>query len=490
MSNSDQIRANRPQINISRRIRTLAVVSAISVLTAASGAATLTVGPSLIDFDYITITAAISAGVDGDIIEIAPGLYPENLLISGKDLTLINAGPGSVTVFGQGLNKCMLITGSTTDVVLEGITFTNGFSTTAGAGVSVEGGSNATIIDCIIENNTNTFRGGGLYMSGGGTVTNTIIRNNTSDENGGGVYLGGSASKIITNCTIEGNTGVEGGGLAYTMAGNMLDMSGCRFDDNTATSRGGAIAVLGTASTGIVDVEDCEFVANQANAGGAIWVSDNDVFRALNSIFINNNAVNDGGVTRNEQIFEAVNCTFSGNGVETDGVSDSFRGVRADSNTNLLNCIVTNDSATSHIGIGNFNPSHSLIPEGPTGMTDINGNFNADPMFNDPGMEDYSLMSGSPAIDAGDSRGEIGSPSIGEIFVLDVTTDHAGNVRNLDDESTPNTGISTWALCIDLGAYEFQPTNTPACAADLNDDGVLNFFDVSQFLTLFGAGCP
>jgi len=29
-----------------------------------------------------------------------------------------------------------------------------------------------------------------------------------------------------------------------------------------------------------------------------------------------------------------------------------------------------------------------------------------------------------------------------------------------------------------------------ACTADLNDDGMFNFFDVSAFLTSFNAGCP
>ena len=30
----------------------------------------------------------------------------------------------------------------------------------------------------------------------------------------------------------------------------------------------------------------------------------------------------------------------------------------------------------------------------------------------------------------------------------------------------------------------------PECLVDLNNDGVLDFFDISTFLTLFGAGCP
>jgi hypothetical protein len=123
-------------------------------------------------------------------------------------------------------------------------------------------------------------------------------------------------------------------------------------------------------------------------------------------------------------------------------------------------------------------------------MADSFGNFNADPMFADPMNGDYSLLAGSPAIDAGNSRGMLGSPSIGIIDVLDLDTDLAGNVRNLDDPDTANTGVSTWELCVDLGAYEYQPNPAPSCTADINMDGSLNFLDVSAFLSAFGDGCP
>jgi predicted outer membrane repeat protein len=464
----------------------IAATLAISTLVTTTNAATLTVGPSLIDYDFITITAAISASTDGDTIEITPGLYPENLLISNKDITLRNAGGGAVTVFGQSLDKCLLITGVATNVEIEGITFSNGFSNTAGSGVSVEGGSSAIITDCIIENNNNTFVGAGLYMSGGGTVTNTIIRNNTSSGNGGGVYLAGALQKNFVNCQLRNNTGLEGGGMAYAAAGDVLDMSGCVFTENTSTNRGGAIAVLGNASAGIVEADDCEFINNRAEfAGGAIWISDQDVFRARNSLFIQNSSPTDGGAIRNEQLVEAVNCTFVDNAVDAEGVSDTFSAQRSDAFNRLLNCIVTNESSTSNSGTGQLDASYSLIPEAPSGTADASGNFNANPEFVDPAMGDYTLQPSSPAIDAGNSRGELGN-----VNVLDIMTDHNGNVRTLDDQETPNTGVSTWEVCIDLGAYEYQPNQAADCPADINADGSLNFLDVSEFLSIFGSGCP
>ncbi len=465
---------------------------AIAAATSLSVADTITVGPNFVDYDFITITAAINAASSGDVIVIQPDLYPENLSVTGgKDLTLQNAGGGDVIVFGQGLGKCFVSSGGTTDVVLDGITFTNGSSATAGSGVSIEGGSTAIIMDCVIENNSGTGNGGGLYISGTATVMDTIIRGNTTTGDGGGLYLISTTNKTFINCTFEDNTGTEGGGMAYASAGDTADFVGCSFIDNDATVRGGAIAVLGTSSAGIVDVLDCVFDQNVAESGGgAVWISDQDVFHATNSVFSNNMAQVDGGAVRNEQIFEAVNCTFVGNDVVAEGVADTFRSARTDADTNLLNCIVVNDSATSDSGTGDLNATYSLLPEGPAGNADSNGNFNADPMFVDPMIGDYSLMAGSAAIDAGNSRGLLGAPNIGIIDVLDLDTDLAGDIRNLDDPDTVNSGISTWELCVDLGAFEYQPNPAPSCTADINSDGSLNFLDVSAFLAAFSDGCP
>ncbi len=470
---------------------TVSMLSLLAIVAPSAFADTLTVGPSLTEYDYITITAAIANAAGGDEILIQPGLYAENLLITGKDLALRNAGGGEVVVFGQDLNKCMRVTGAGTDVVLEGLTFSNGFSTTAGAGVAIEIGTTAQITDCVIENSHTTGSGGGLYMSGGGTVTNTIIRTNSADAAGGGIHIAGTLPKAFIDCVIEDNGASDGGGFGYASAGDVATITGCSFRSNIASRWGGAIALLGTASQGVMKPRDCVFSMNHAgNAAGAVWVSDQDVLQALNCVFEFNTAADIGGAVRNEQIFEAINCTFVGNDVLAGGVADTFESNRADAVTNLLNTIVVNASAASHAGSGQLRPFYSLVPEAPAGTPDADGNFSGVPMFVDAANGDYRLSSDSPAIDAGDSRGVFGGASFGYINILDVQTDLDGETRNVDDPETDNTGVSVWELCIDMGAYEFQPEDAPACTADLNNDGILNFFDVSAFLSAYNAGCP
>jgi hypothetical protein len=126
-----------------------------------------------------------------------------------------------------------------------------------------------------------------------------------------------------------------------------------------------------------------------------------------------------------------------------------------------------------------------LIPDIANTEPDGSGNFSGDPMFVDAAMGDLRLSAGSPVIDAGDSLGALGSVSI-----VTLGTDFAGQNRNLDDPDTTNIGVPAWALNIDMGAYEYQPNAQPDCLADLNGDGVLDFFDVSQYLNLYSAGCP
>jgi hypothetical protein len=58
------------------------------VLAAAASAATLHVGPGE---DYTSIQAALDAAAPGDVIEVAPGLYPETLVVNTAPLSL--AGP-------------------------------------------------------------------------------------------------------------------------------------------------------------------------------------------------------------------------------------------------------------------------------------------------------------------------------------------------------------------------------------------------------------
>ncbi len=468
---------------MTRALTTLALALAAGTTLSQT---TRTVGPNLTGFDHLTITAAIAASASGDLILVEPDIYPENLAIpSGLSVTIENANPGAgeVIIFGQGLGRCLTLdTGANASVTLRDLVFDGGFNAVNGGAIGMFTSNSAVIERCVIRNSFAGEDGGGIYASGTLVMTDTVIENNTAGIYAGGIYIGSAvADATLVDVTIRGNASADGGGMAYQSPGERASFERITFADNAASRWGGAIALLGSTTFGEMRLDDSVFEGNAAENGGAVWVSDQDVFRAVNSLFIGNTSTEDGGAIYNEQIFDAVNCTFVGN--DAAGIGDTFESERADADTNLLNCIVVNADATSHSGPGELKPTFSLVPE--AGATpDANGNFNADPMFVDASNGDYRLMAGSPAIDAGNSFGLLGS-----VDVITLLEDFDGNVRNLDDTDTPNTGVPAWELNIDLGAFEFQPTTIADCPADQNFDGVLTAADFNSWIVNFNNGC-
>lgn len=466
---------------------TAAAAATLTLLAGHAIADVLTVGPSLATYDFLTITAAIAGAASGDEIVVHPGIYPENLVVTSKDLTIRNEGGGDVTVYGQNLGRCLLVTGTGSDVDVRGLTFTGGREV-VGGGVSVNQTCSIVIRDCVIDGNTATDFAGGMYVSGRGTLINVIIRNNTATNLAGGMVTYGSEASpsTLVDCLFENNSAPRGGGYVYYKAGIQASLTSCIFRGNQASQYGGAVANYGTSAFGDLRMDDCLFEGNWAGvSGGAIWVTDQDITRVVNSIFLNNTADASGGAVYNEQTFDATNCTFVGNAATAAGVNDTFQSQRADADTNLLNCIVVNDSAGSEAGPGDLNARYSLIPEAASSTADSLGNFNADPLFIDVASGDLHLSAGSAAIDAGNSLG-----SLGIVSITALVYDFDGGDRNVDDPDTANTGVPAWALNIDVGAFEYQPDPAPACPADLNNDGSLDFFDVQMYLNLYSAGCP
>jgi len=88
-----------------------------------------------------------------------------------------------------------------------------------GAGIGVIRDSNATMINCLIEDNTgyHDSLGGGVYCWQGEVFLAgcTVASNGASgDITGGGIYCGGSDSEVaLRNCIISENTAEKGGGV-------------------------------------------------------------------------------------------------------------------------------------------------------------------------------------------------------------------------------------------------------------------------------------
>ncbi len=103
-----------------------------------------------------------------------------------------------------------------------------------------------------------------------------------------------------------------------------------------------------------------------------------------------------------------------------------------------------------------------------TGNVEASGDIEAAPAFVNPDADDYRLMPGSPAIDAGNA---LSMPT-------SLAHDLDGQQRRVDDPDTADTGFG--APVVDFGAFEFQIEVD--CPADWNGDGELSVLDLLAYL--------
>ncbi|MCH2132591.1 MAG: right-handed parallel beta-helix repeat-containing protein, partial [Phycisphaerales bacterium] len=228
--------------------RIAAVIAGLSL--AFVGTSATFAGTINVPGDQPTIAAAISASVNGDVINIAAGTYNEaNLNPDGKAITIQGTlnGDGSLATTidaQQGGSVFVFNSGEGDGTVIKDLVITGGTGTLhegwiLGGGFIIMNGSSPTISGCTISGNTATF-GGGIYCGNNGnpTIIGCEISGNAGYDAGGGIYCWDNSNATITNCTIEGNTANSGGGI-YCIESSNPTISDCTIEGNTAKAGGG-----------------------------------------------------------------------------------------------------------------------------------------------------------------------------------------------------------------------------------------------------------
>jgi parallel beta-helix repeat protein len=268
--------------------------------------------------------------------------------------------------------------------------------------------------------------GGGMKVSHEENVIDSnTFTNNVAGEEGGGLELDNEKSDV-SNCTFVGNTANRGGGLHSWDAEAQFTLSNLWIEDNDAVECGGALAVdndpLGVA------VRNVTMIDNTAPDGAAFcmtqeWVDDEEtetydsVVHMQNVLVVDNVASDDAGAFDVEAgLLTVRNSTITGSRLGAIDVEDGD---------------ITIDSSIFANGGGpfvNLDPGgsvtfrYSLFWNNRGGWGDISdptgsdGNISGDPEFTAPMTGDYSLDTGSIAIDAGNpmvsdtdgSRADIG----------------------------------------------------------------------------------
>jgi len=231
----------------------------------ALGATTWTVGaggpPT---YHFASIQAAINAASNGDTVQVAQGTYYENLVWSGRSLTLIGAGAEQTAIDGGGVGRCLSVTDVPATARIEGFTFRNGRWHQQGAGVLLNAASPTLKNNVITANTVYQFSGGGIYiLQASPTLIGNRIEDNSALGDGGGLYLD-HCTAVLSNNTIAGNRAQKGAGV-YASQVSALVMTGNTVTANTATTNdGGGIWV----HTAVVTLQGNTISGNSAGNGG------------------------------------------------------------------------------------------------------------------------------------------------------------------------------------------------------------------------------
>jgi parallel beta-helix repeat protein len=147
------------------------------------------------------------------------------------------------------------------------------------------GGGICTLEECsalfsnnLIEDNTATYSGGGMYLGvrSGPTVTGNVIRRNrcAGGWGGGGItlwnwYAIGPVSKTVTNNLLYANSASDAGGGIYTRY-DLSFIYNNTIVENSA-NRGGGIYVLNEGQF-LPDVRNCIVYDNTASNGASVYL--------------------------------------------------------------------------------------------------------------------------------------------------------------------------------------------------------------------------
>ncbi|MBM3319966.1 MAG: right-handed parallel beta-helix repeat-containing protein [Candidatus Eisenbacteria bacterium] len=206
-----------------------------------AGAATIFVPGS-----YNTIQKGINAARSGDIVQVGPGTYSENISLKAG-VQLIGAGPEFTTIDGKGSYITVFVPyNATSSTRLEGFTVRNG-SYQKGGGIYFQSGSTAVISNCHIRQNRASIRGGGIFVDNMASPTIEFCRitENTAHE-GAGIYAQTSTPVIRWNVICGNQATSFGGGIHLAFCtGAVVEQNTIAYN-SCAPGYGSGISLAGT----------------------------------------------------------------------------------------------------------------------------------------------------------------------------------------------------------------------------------------------------
>lgn len=299
-----------------------------------------------------SVTDALVSEADGADFSVYGGYSADAKAasLSGRDAK-VNA-----TVFDGGGKSQIWLT-KKGNVLLDGLTFQNGFSAKDNGGALVFNGTGVTgkVVDC-------SFIGNKV----------TDGNNNTKGLSGGAIRVG-EATVMVENCSFSKNYGRNGGSLYTDHAKANLTVKGCTFTEDYTYNTGGSI----NNSNGTQTIEDCTFTGcyNLNGTGGAIHVNGTSADQTIkNCTFTSCEASRDncsylkknsgqwynggGAISVQNAYMDVIGCTFDGNM----GVSGSAMLLqKGDGLVRVTDCVFKNNKGASRGLIQTWTGTKSVL---------------------------------------------------------------------------------------------------------------------------------
>ncbi|QDV53624.1 choice-of-anchor Q domain-containing protein [Gimesia fumaroli] len=255
------------------------------------------------DIDQITFDASLA----GQTIVLSGELeIRDSVLITGLGANLLTLDGNQN---GRIFNIHGFWTGPMRQVVIDGLTLTNGVDMSGGA---IYTDKILTVRDCLITHNHSTRSGGGIYSEYELNVINTTFLLNSAALSGGAIKAGDHRT-TITGSSFERNTAQSGGAFSasqFYIRGPKVSISDSTFFENSASSAGGAIYIY----EGTLTIEDSEISKNTTSQWGAGVYSEHAAISITGSTLAENLAVvNGGGVYLLDGSLNLRESTLSGN---------------------------------------------------------------------------------------------------------------------------------------------------------------------------------
>jgi uncharacterized delta-60 repeat protein len=350
-------------------------------------------------------------------------------------------------------------------IITGGLVYTNS-ATGDGGGIFVSASGTAMFTGIQVYSNAAINNGGGIYSAGDDTITGesqigiaptgTQTFSNTA-KNGGGVFVGGGNVSIKGDSVVDGNTASADGGGIYNSGG--LSVTGGLIGTNSATGDGGGIF---NSSTGdITTIDQCDINGDGAGSdGGGIYNQSGGTISMISGSTgspptlaqINGNTAGaGGGIFNRGQIGTLLYVSVSqdtattvggsigeGGGIYNAGwIIDSTHGsatpTATGSITNITDCIINGDMADESVqeggsgGGGIFNGSDATISmissDGSMSLSQIN--------------DDHALAQGGGIYNAGQIT--IENTEIGTLGMSDTAEYIGGGILDKLHTLVPQT---------------------------------------------------